>query len=167
MKKFLIPIFAGLFLLGAPLLKDKDGDYSKYQSILTDICGITSTDDVMTGLRATDNWVGSALRGNDSDAYMILHNRYDEDDALIGASTDVASSVEIHINQTTIDGSNTMIAQNLIVIPAQKIIEFAPGGIHLMLISLKQDLIAGNDITITLHFQKHEDLIVNFPIKNW
>lgn len=165
MKKIIFPVIVGLFLLSTPILKDKDGDYSQYRSILTDICGITDGNAVMVGIQATDYWAGAGLRGKDSHVYMVLHNRYDEDDALVSASTDAAASVEIHLNQSIPDSSTDM--ANLIILPAKRIVEFAPGGPHLILINLKQDLKAGNEVTITLHFQQHEDLIITLPIKNW
>jgi copper(I)-binding protein len=33
-----------------------------------------------------------------------------------------------------------------------------------MLISLKQDLNAGDEIMLTLHFEKHEDMLLKVPV---
>lgn len=44
-------------------------------------------------------------------------------------------------------------------------IEFGPGGYHVMLVGLKQDLNAGDEIEITLHFKNQEDLLVTVPVQ--
>ncbi len=39
-------------------------------------------------------------------------------------------------------------------------IEFGPGSYHVMLVGLKQELKAGDELQITLHFKNHEDIRV-------
>jgi copper(I)-binding protein len=44
-------------------------------------------------------------------------------------------------------------------------IEFAPGGLHVMLIGLKQDLKTGDQFQITLQFKDHEEITLTVPVQ--
>ena len=57
-----------------------------------------------------------------------------------------------------------MIKQESVVLPADGEVEFKPGSYHVMLIGLKQDLKAGDEITLTLHFKNHEDITLTVPV---
>ena len=95
---------------------------------------------------------------------MLLHNHSAEDDALVGVSTDVATASEIHLSQMKADGTMEMIQQESIVLPSDAEVELKPGSYHIMLIGLKQDLKAGDEITLTLHFKNHEDITLTIPV---
>ena len=43
---------------------------------------------------------------------------------------------------------------------------FEPGGLHVMLVGLKQDLKTGDEIEITLHFKNYQDLPVRVPVQD-
>jgi copper(I)-binding protein len=117
-----------------------------------------------TGIEAHDAWARSALKDGNGAAYLLLHNHSTEDDALIGASSDVAGAVEIHLSQMKADGTMEMIKQESIAVPADGEVELKPGSYHVMLIGLKQDLKAGDEITVTLHFTTHEDITLTIPV---
>ncbi len=44
--------------------------------------------------------------------------------------------------------------------------ELKPGGYHVMLIGLKQELKAGDEISLTLHFKNHADLTLTVPVND-
>jgi copper(I)-binding protein len=117
-----------------------------------------------TGVEVHDYWVRAALKDGNAAAYMLLHNHSAEDDALVGVSTDVANAAEIHLSQINADGVMEMTKQDLIPMPTDVELELQPGGYHIMLIGLKQDLKAGEEITLTLHFTHHEDIIITVPV---
>jgi copper(I)-binding protein len=104
------------------------------------------------------------MMGGNGAAYMLLHNHSAEDDALVGASSEAAGIVEIHLSQMKADGTMEMLKQESIVIPADGEVELKPGSYHVMLIGLKQDLKTGDEITLTLHFKNHEDITLTIPI---
>jgi iron complex outermembrane receptor protein len=85
-------------------------------------------------------------------AYFTLTNHGDAEDALIAATTPVATRVEFH--QTTMtDGIARMRPLPQVVVPAGKTVKVEPGGIHLMMVELKQALEAGKQVPLTLEFR--------------
>ncbi|MFN8381022.1 MAG: copper chaperone PCu(A)C [Anaerolineales bacterium] len=116
------------------------------------------------GVEAHDYWARAALKDGTSAVYMLLHNHGTEDDALIGVSTDVAASAETHLSQVGADGTMQMIPQESIALPADGEVELKPGSYHIMLMGLVKDLNVGDEITVTLHFEKHEDITLTVPV---
>ncbi|HVL76937.1 MAG TPA: copper chaperone PCu(A)C [Noviherbaspirillum sp.] len=87
-------------------------------------------------------------------AYVTLENRGREADRLVGASTPVAKSVELHT--MALDG-NVMRMREVpaIDVPAGGRVEMKPGeGFHLMLMGLQQQLKAGDTFGLTLRFER-------------
>jgi copper(I)-binding protein len=73
-------------------------------------------------------------------------------DRLIAASTPVAGETQLH--ETIHDGNvMKMRAVEGLAIPSDTPVTFAPGGYHIMLLSLKQPLTAGQTFPLSLHFQ--------------
>src|SRR5690349_3057570 len=99
-----------------------------------------------TEMEVHEPWARSALQGENGVVYMILHNHSDMDDALLSASSDVAEAVEIHESSMTDDGVMQMAPVETVSLAAGQEIEFEPGGLHIMLVNLKQDLHAGDVI---------------------
>jgi copper(I)-binding protein len=118
------------------------------------------------GVEAHDYWARAAMAGGNSAAYMLLHNHGAEADALISASSDVAEAVELHLSQMNADGTMEMIQQEKIDLPADGEVELKPGSYHVMLIGLKQDLMAGSEITITLTFEHAGEVTLTVPVKD-
>ena len=87
-------------------------------------------------------------------AYVTIENKGKLADKLVGASSPVAKSVEIHT--MTMDG-NVMKMREVgqIEIKPSARIEMKPGeGYHLMLMGLRQPLKAGETFPLTLMFEK-------------
>jgi copper(I)-binding protein len=97
---------------------------------------------------------------------MLLHNHGVEADALIRVSSDVADAVEMHLSQMNADGTMEMAQQKKIDLPADGEVEFKPGSYHVMFIGLKQDLVAGSEITLTLMFEKAGEITLTVPVKD-
>jgi hypothetical protein len=86
--------------------------------------------------------------------FMLLVNDGAEADRLVGGSTDVAEVVEIH--ETAMEGEvmkMRMLPEGLEV-PARGEVLLKPGGYHIMLIGMKQDLKPGGRFTIDLEFER-------------
>ncbi len=80
-------------------------------------------------------------------AYMELVSTVDA--ALIGVETAVAARAELHL--MSMDGGvMRMRAVEKIDLPARKTVKLAPGGLHVMLIDLKQPLKAGDKVPLAL-----------------
>jgi periplasmic copper chaperone A len=117
-----------------------------------------------TGIEVHDPWARTALKEGNGAAYLLLHNHSTEDDALVGVSSEVATAVEIHLSQMKADGTMEMIKQDSIALPADGEVELKPGSYHIMLIGLKQELKAGDEIVLTLHFKHHEDITLTASV---
>ncbi len=97
--------------------------------------------------------------------FMLLDNQGQESDRLLSAHTDVAQVVEIH--ETTIEGDVAKMQQVTggIEIPAQGQIVLKPGGYHVMLIGLVRDLAVGDQFSLTLNFEKSDDVTLQAEVR--
>lgn len=118
------------------------------------------------GVQAEGYWMRSGMKDGNSAGYMMLTNFTDRDVALIGASSDVAAAVEIHLSSMGADGTMQMAQQESVAIPAGEALELKPGSYHIMFIGLTKDLVVGDEITLTLHFDGYDDLILTVPVKD-
>ncbi len=95
-------------------------------------------------------------------AYVSLMN-HGEADRLVSASTSVARSAEIHKSEV-VDGVMKMTPVETLELPMHGTLEMKPGGYHIMLMGLAQPLRKGDQIEITLNFEKAGALKVNVPV---
>ncbi|MEO8278438.1 MAG: copper chaperone PCu(A)C [Ideonella sp.] len=87
-----------------------------------------------------------------SSAYLDIRNGGGPD-KLLSAASPVASAVEMHT--MSMDGNVMRMRQiDAIELPAGQSVELKPGGLHLMLMGLKQPLAVGSHFEMTLVFEK-------------
>lgn len=103
--------------------------------------------------------------GVNSAAYMLLVNSGDAPDRLISATTDVAEVVELHTVLEE-DGVMRMRPVEQIDIPAGGQTELRPGGFHVMLIGVQEDLTAGETVDITLTFENAGEQVITASIRD-
>lgn len=101
-------------------------------------------------IQVSEIWARPGLAGGNSAVYFTITNGTSGADSLISASSDVADAVELHMT-TMQDGKMQMMHQQEVPIQTGKT-EFQPGGLHVMLIGLKQDLKPGDQFLLTLDF---------------
>lgn len=100
-----------------------------------------------------------------SAAYMIIANKGDETDRLVGIMSDVAEAAEIH---QTIREGDVMRMQPVtggLEIPAGGSVELKPGGYHIMLIGVKRELKPGDRFSLVLEFQKSGRKTIQVEVK--
>jgi copper(I)-binding protein len=104
-----------------------------------------------------------APTGPNAALYFVAANESGEPDVLIGASTDVGGTVEIH--ETTHGEGGTMGMRPLasLDLPAGETLTLEPGGLHVMLIDVTP-LAEGERISVTLHWQMAGDLEVEAEV---
>lgn len=87
---------------------------------------------------------------------------------LVSVETDAASSVQVHTMQKH-EGVMRMREHGQLQIPAGKAVELAPGGVHLMLMGLQHQLVAGETISLKMKFSdaKHVQSVsvVQVPVR--
>lgn len=97
--------------------------------------------------------------------YMTVQNTGATDDRLIGAKTDFAHAM-VHETKVDADGVARMEhAEHGFVIPAGEAVEFLPGGKHVMLMRLSEQMVAGQDRAITLVFENAGQIEVVFKVE--
>jgi periplasmic copper chaperone A len=99
-------------------------------------------------------------------AFMKLTS--DASAQLIGASSPVAGTVQIHMMKMQ-DGVMIMRELKSLPLPRGKTVELAPGGYHIMLMDLKQPLRAGENLPITLKVKsgkKIQHIEVNAQVRD-
>lgn len=98
-----------------------------------------------------------------SAAFMELHNQGSEQRALVAASSPASEAVELHTH-TEIDGVMQMRRVDKIEVPAQGKTLLKPGGLHLMLINLKEPLTPGSQVEITLTLDDGSLIELSLPV---
>ena len=126
--------------------------------VLLAACG--SSDDDPT-IVVGDARVG-APAGSTAAAYLTLTAR-GRADRLIGAATNVATSVELHRSEIGGDGTASMVPVDGVDLPPGVPVAFEPGGLHFMLLDV-DPLEPGDTVEITLSFEKADSMIVTFAV---
>jgi periplasmic copper chaperone A len=97
-------------------------------------------------------------------AYMTLINNGASADRLLSATTLLADQIQFH-KETEDNGVSRMReVRNIELEPGAKIV-FKPGEMHMMLVGLKQPLIEGQALSLTLQFEKADNIVVTMPIE--
>ena len=109
------------------------------------------------GITIEDAWVrpspAGILEGVNTGAFMVIRNQGDQADRLIGADCPAARVVEIH-ETTMVTDVMSMRPVAAVEVPAGGEVQLKPGSYHLMLIDLQQILASGDEIEITLIFER-------------
>lgn len=117
-------------------------------------------------IRADGAWARASM-GMDraGAAYVTLINETGLDDALLGASSTAAGTVEIHETMAGASGTMAMHPVDRIALSKGATVELKPGGYHVMLIGLTKALTVGDTIRITLRFEHAPELVIDAPVK--
>ena len=105
-----------------------------------------------SGLQVKEVWARPGQAGSNSAIYFVIDNN-GEGDTLLSATCEAAGITEMHMSK--MDGDTMMMQpQENVPIPANEQVKFEPGGLHVMLMDLKNDVKAGDKLPITLTFEK-------------
>jgi copper(I)-binding protein len=95
--------------------------------------------------------------------YLTLINNADSADQLLGATTPVADKVQFHSTSEE-NGVSHMREMHAIDLSPRARVTFDPGGMHIMLVGLKQALKEGQTFPLTLTFAKAGKVDVTIPV---
>ena len=115
------------------------------------------------GIEIRDAWIRSAPQGGNSALYFVIHN-YSADDELVGVSTEIADAAEIHESSMVDDVMQMRMLESVPLVSGEDV-EFAPGGLHVMLVGLKEEAKVGDMVDIVLHFKNSEDIRLQVPVR--
>ncbi len=90
--------------------------------------------------------------GANGAVYLTLRNDGNAPDRLVRAEGTVAAAIELHTVEEK-DGVMSMRPVDGIDVPAGGEVKLEPGGFHVMLIGLTEDLTPGGTVELTLHFE--------------
>jgi len=98
-------------------------------------------------------------------AFMVIHNRGDTDDRLIGVTSDASQRVELHTHVEDENGVMRMLhVEEGLDLPAGGEIIMQRGAEHVMFMGLNTPFDQDAVITITFHFEQADDLVVEIPV---
>jgi len=129
----------------------------------------------MSLVNATDKfnvhnaWVREAPpKTNVMAAYLTLRNLSSSVYTLTGLSSPDFRRIEMHRTEQH-DGMSKMLPVSQVILSSEGNIVFQPGGMHLMLITPKKRLRAGDNITLTLFFtdahSTESAMEISLPVK--
>lgn len=111
-------------------------------------------------------WARASAPGAPSAGFMVLHNHSNKEDVLLGVSGDFANKLEVHRSFKE-DGVMRMVHQTEgVVIPANGMVTFAPGGYHLMFMGLKKNFVLGEVYSVILSFERAGEIEVQLEVKH-
>jgi copper(I)-binding protein len=111
----------------------------------------------------SDGWArASILASRPAAAYLTLQS--DEEDQLISVTTPIAGHVTIHGVETDANGVSRMSAIEALNLPSGEPVTLAPGGMHLMLMSLTEKLQEGTVLPLTLTFASGAKIEISVPV---
>lgn len=96
-------------------------------------------------------------------AYLTVTNTGKQADRLLAASTDAADHAELH---THLQENGVMKMRQIADIPleAGATVKLQPGGLHIMLMGLKQPLKEGDRVPLTLRFDQAGEVKVELHV---
>jgi copper(I)-binding protein len=98
-------------------------------------------------------------------AFLTIKNTGTQADRLIRAASPVAGVVELH--EMAMDGNvMKMQAVPAIDVPAGGKVELKPGGYHVMLMELKDPLVEGKEVPLSLTFEKSGTIDVKLKVES-
>lgn len=161
MKRLIIPIFFLLISMAACSRRSSGPDI-EVVSPWVRAAGVMEMGD--QGDSSMEDQAHEVGMGTNTAGYMVLENRGNQDDKLIGVITDVAEVVELHESKLENDVMK-MQQVSFIDLPAVSKIELKPGSLHIMLIGLKEELKQGEKVNLTLEFDVSDDVTVEAEIR--
>ncbi len=123
--------------------------------------GMAQTGDVMVH----EAWARASL-GNapNSAAYLTIETGGEEPDRLVATSSPLAERAELHTH--VMDGGIARMRKvaAIEVAPGTPTV-LEPGGLHIMLLGLRQRLAAGDSVPLTLVFEHAGEVTVEAPVR--
>jgi periplasmic copper chaperone A len=118
-----------------------------------------------TKIEIADAWARPSIgQSRNSVAYMKLTNRGADADRLVAASTPAAGKVELH---TTVRDGDVLRMREVPTVDLKpgEAVAFAPGGLHVMLLDVREPLKAGQNFPLTLRFEKAGEQQVTVTVR--
>lgn len=124
-------------------------------------CGGSGTPN---GIAISNAWVRPTLTADGTTAaYMLIKNYTAQDDELLSASSNVAARIELH-ETMQMNGMLSMESRRTLAVPAHGQLALSPGGAHMMLLGVKQELKPGDQVPLLLYFEHAPTIAVSAQV---
>lgn len=107
----------------------------------------------VTEREVVEKRVRPAASGGTSAAYFSYSNNLDKPDTLLSVNSVVARETQVHESYEAEDGMVGMREQREVIIPAGESVVFKQGGLHVMMMDLREDLNAGDSVLVELELK--------------
>lgn len=98
---------------------------------------------------------------------MSLQNTGSKADRLMSVSTSAAAVVEVHETFTQADGMMGMRpVKDGLEVPPGATVTLKPGGYHIMMMNLRQQLVEGQTVKLSLRFASGKQVDVDASVKS-
>lgn len=113
-----------------------------------------------------DAWARASIgKAPNSAAYMTVMTHGDAADRLIAVETPAAKAAELHNHIMENDIAKMRPVEAIDINPGEPA-TLEPGGLHVMLMGLKEKLEADNVLKLTLTFEQAGEVTLDVPIKS-
>jgi copper(I)-binding protein len=109
-------------------------------------------------------WMRFIIKARPAAGYFTLRNNSDTAKQLTGASSSACGMLMMHQSKQE-DGVDKMLPVKSVAVPAHGLVEFAPGGYHLMCMSPTNAMAIGAQVPVTLRFSDGASVTASFPVK--
>jgi len=116
-------------------------------------------------ITVVDPFAPEPVTGDVGAVYATLRNDGNTPDTLDGASADIAAMA--HLHRMTGTGGTQMRGLTEVEIPVGGSLRLAPGGLHLMLMELRERPTAGDTFTVTFRFRHAGSVEVRVPVVSY
>lgn len=100
------------------------------------------------------------IDGSPTAAYMMIQNAGNGADRLLSISADFSDMLEVHETRVA-DGVARMVPlEEQVEIPPNSNVEFRPGGLHVMIMDLDENLTEGQEVDLVLTFENAGEIVV-------
>lgn len=118
---------------------------------------------VQDGIAIQNAWVRPTVGEQDATgAYLTITTQ--EPMALVGVASPAAEIAEVHEMKMDGDIMRMRMTERIDIKPGEPL-ELKPGGYHLMLMALTAPISAGQDVELSLQFEKTDGSKIEMPVK--
>lgn len=150
-------------LSGLIILAIITGCHSESQ---TDRQAVTPSQHSITsnGIEISQPWARPAPKGGNSAVYMQIFNGSNTTDTLRSVDSNIAKNAQIHESFEK-KGLTGMRPANDIIIAPDSSFSLSPGGFHVMLMEINQQVSTGDTLNLQLSFARAGTRTVAVPVK--
>ncbi len=119
------------------------------------------------GLLISDFWIKSTIGNHKmTSGYLKIENKSNTDERLVSLTSKISKKIQLHDMGVQNDIMKMKNLKNGVVIKANSIVNFNPGGYHIMFMNLQNPLIVMKKYQVILKFENYGSVILKMPVRN-